>query len=176
MNRQEKVRLVSEMAERFRRSPHLIVTQFQGLTANQAVELRRRIRAAGGSTYVIKNRLARRAAAGTPVEKVEHALTGPRALASHGTDPILLARVLTEFARENPQLELVAGVVDGREVVDAVGIRALASLPGLPELRARLLAVLEAPAARLVRLLSEPARGLARVVHARHEGRGGEEG
>lgn len=176
MNRADKSQLVSDLVESFRRSPHVFVARFEGLTANQAVELRRKIRATGGSYRVVKNRLARRAASGTPVETVQEALIGPRALATHATDPVVLARVLTEFAKENPQLELVAGVVDGREVVDAAGIRSLAALPGLPELRARLLAVVQAPTARLVRLLAEPARRLAWLVDARREAAGARDG
>lgn len=176
MNRAEKSQLVSELAEGFRRSPHVFVARFEGLTANQAVELRRRIRAAGGAYRVVKNRLARRAASGTPVETLQETLSGPRGLATHASDPVALARVLTDFAKENPQLELVAGVVDGRQVVDAAGIRSLAALPGLPELRARLLAVVQAPPARLARLLAEPARRLARVLDARREGGGPRDG
>ncbi len=169
MNRTEKAQSVSEMAEAFRRWPHVIVTNFQGLTANQAVELRRRIRAAGGTYQVVKNRLARRAAEGTAVEKVRDSLRGPRALASHTSDPVALARVLTEFAKENPQIELIAGVVDARDVVDAAGIKVLATLPGLPELRSRLLAVVQTPATLLTRVLATPARQVARAIDARRE-------
>jgi large subunit ribosomal protein L10 len=82
--------------------------------------------------------------------------------------------VLSEFAKENPQVELRAGVVDAAELLDTAGVKTLASLPGLPELRAQLLALIQTPATTLVRLLSTPGSQLARVIDARREAEGGE--
>ncbi len=169
MNRAEKNAAVESMAETLRLSPHVFGTDFRGLTANQSAELRRRIRAAGGSFRVVKNRLARRAGAGTGTDRLADRLRGPCALAAHRTDPIALAKVLSEFTKDNPQLALVAGVVDGREVLDAEGIKTLATLPGLPEVRARLLALIATPATMLVRLLTTPGSQIARAVDARRE-------
>jgi large subunit ribosomal protein L10 len=178
VNRAEKNAAVQEMAEQFQKVPHVIITDFRGLTANQAADLRRRIRAAGGSYQVVKNRLARRAGVGTATEKLASRLVGTCGLASHASDPIALARVLTEFNKDNPQLRLVAGVVDGRDVLDTDGIKTLSKLPGLPGVRAQLLALIQTPATMLVRVLSTPGTGIARVLDGRREklGEGGTEG
>jgi large subunit ribosomal protein L10 len=157
------------MTGTIRDNSHFVLTEFRGLSVNQATELRRRIRAAGGSYRVIKNRLAKRAAQGTALEPVSGSLTGPRALAYHSSDPAALAKVLADFAKENPQLTLIAGVVDSRDVLDPAGIKELASLPGLPELRAQLLALIQTPATTLVRLINTPAGQVARAIDARSE-------
>lgn len=169
MNRAEKTVAVQAMAETFQKAPHVFVTDFRGMTVNQSSDLRRRIRRAGGSYRVVKNRLAKRAAVGTAAEKVAAHLVGPRGVACHPSDPIAVAKVLSEFAKENPQLQLVAAVVDARDVVAAEGIKALATLPSLPELRSQLLGLFQAPAGRLVRLLATPGSQLARALDARRE-------
>ena len=169
MNRTEKAEAVESMAAAFAQTPHVFVTGYRGMTVNQSSELRRRIRAAGGSYTVIKNRLARRASADTAVGRVESKLRGPCAVVSHRTDPVVLAKVLTDFAKDNPQLELITAVVDGRDVVPAEGIKTLATLPGLPELRAQLLALVQTPATMLVRLLQTPGGQIARALDARRE-------
>lgn len=175
MIRADKIQLVKTLNEAFQSTPHVILASFSGLSVNQEGELRRRVRAAGGSYAVIKNRLARRAAAGTAVEKLADQLSGPCALATHATDPVVLAKVLSEFAKDNPQVELRAGVVDAAELLDTAGVKTLASLPGLPELRAQLLALVLTPATMLVRLLSTPGSQLARVINAHCEDQGGAE-
>lgn len=169
MNRSEKVSAIGEMNQAFLKAPHVVLTRFSGLTANQANDLRRRLERAGGRYLVLKNRLAKLAAAGTSVERLMEHFTGPCALAAHETDPVLLAKTLAEFNKENPQLELLAGIVDAREVIDARAVKYLASLPGLSEVRAQLLAMLQTPAATLVRLLATPAGQLARALDARRE-------
>ena len=174
MIRADKVELVKTLNEAFQATPHVILASFKGLSVNQEGELRRRVREAGGSYSVIRNRLAKRAAAGTAVEKLADQLSGPCALAAHATDPVILAKVLSEFAKENPQVEVRAGVVDAIELLDTAGVKTLASLPGLPELRAQLLALILTPATTLVRLLSTPGSQLARVIDARCEAQGGE--
>jgi large subunit ribosomal protein L10 len=169
VERTEKSANVEQMTGVFRKAPHVFVTDYRGLTANQSVDLRRRIRQTGGSYQVVKNRLAKRAAVGTAAEKIASHLVGPRGVACHETDPIALAKVLSDFAKDNPQLRLVAAVVDAREVVGADGIKTLATLPGLPELRGHLLALLQTPATQLVRLLQTPASQMARALDARRE-------
>jgi len=149
--------------------PHVIVADYRGLDANRASELRRKVRAAGGAIRVVKNRLTKRAAEGTAVEQIRERLTGPCALAMHADDPVGLAKTLTEFAKDNPELELLSGVIEARDVLDAKGIEALSALPGLPELRAQLLSVIQAPASKLVRLLATPGSQVARVLDARRE-------
>jgi large subunit ribosomal protein L10 len=169
VRRSEKVKFVEELTESFGTTPHVVLASFRGLTVNQVNDLRRRIGFAGGSFRVIKNRLAKRAAAGTAVEPLSQSFRGPCALASHGSDPVLLAKTIADFAKDNPQIELMAGLVDAREVVDAVGVRQLATMPSLPELRAQLLALVLTPATMLVRLIGTPATQIARVLDARRE-------
>ena len=169
MNRPQKIAFVEKMNEKFVATPHVIVTSFRGLTANQATSLRSRIRQVGGRLQVIQNRLAKRAATGTPAEPLVERFSGPCAIASHASDPVELAKVLADFSKENPQLELLAGLVDARELLDVDGVKQLAKLPGLTELRAQLLALIQTPAAQLVRLLGTPGTQLARVVDARRE-------
>ena len=169
MNRTEKAATITSLAETFRGAPHVILTDFKGMTAGQSTDLRRKIRAAGGTYKVLKNRLARRGAAGTAVEKIAGRLKGTCGLASHATDPVRLAKVVTEFAKENTQLRLVAAVVDAKELYEGEAIKVLASLPGLPELRAQLLALINTPATQLVRLLNTPGGQVARAIDARRE-------
>lgn len=169
MNRAEKAETVEKLAAQFRETPNLILTAFRGLTVNQATDLRRRIKSAGGSYLVIKNRLAKRAAEGTPVEKLIGHLEGPRAIATHESDPVVLAKVLAEFAKDNPALELVGGLVDATAVLSADEIKALSKLPGTNELRAQLLALIQTPATTLARLIQTPGSQLARVLDARRE-------
>jgi len=169
VNRAEKTAVIEELAARFREAPNVIVTAFSGLTVQDATELRRRIREVGGTYRVVKNRLAKRAVAGTPAEKLEALLTGPRAIAFHESDPLVLAKALTEFAEDHPQLEVVGGVIDAKDVVDPQAVKALATLPSLPELRARLLAVIATPATSLVRVIAAPATQIAGVVKARKD-------
>lgn len=169
MNRADKTRMVGALAETFRAMPHLVLADYRGLSANQANELRRRVRGVGGSVLVLKNRLAKRAAEGTALEKIQDRLRGPCAVAAHGSDPVVLAKTLDEFAKENPQLRLMAAVVDAGEVLEAADVKTLASMPGLQDLRARLLALLGTPATQLVRLLGTPASQMARALDARRE-------
>ncbi len=169
MNRTEKNAAVEEMAGLLRQSPNVFLADYRGLSAQKSSDLRRRIRATGGRFRVVKNRLARRAGVGTPAEAISASLVGPCGLATHSSDPIALAKVLAEFSKDNPQLRLVAGVVDGHEVLDGDGIKVLATLPGLPETRARLLALVQTPATMLVRLLQTPGSQIARAIDARRE-------
>jgi len=167
--RSEKVTAVEEMAEAFAKAPHLVLATFKGLKVNQVNELRSKVRGVGGNYTVIKNRLAKLAAPGTALEKLADQLSGPCALATHESDPVALAKVLSEFGKDNPELVLLAGVVDGKDVIDEAGVKQLASLPSLPELRAQILALVNTPATQLVRLIGTPASQLARAIDARRE-------
>ncbi len=169
MNRTEKTNVVESLAAKFRAHPHVILADYKGLTAGQATELRRKIRFAGGTYTVLKNRLARRGSEGTAVAKIADRLKGPCGLAGHPTDPVALAKAVSEFAKDNPQLRLVACVVDAKDVYGAEGVKHLATLPGVQELRAQLLSLINAPASRLVRLLNTPGGQVARAVDARRK-------
>ncbi len=169
MIRSEKVTVVENLGQAFAKTPHIFLATFSGLKVNQANELRTKVRAAGGSYNVIKNRLARLAAPGTPLELLVDRLAGPCAVATHESDPVVLAKVMSEFGKKNPELKLLAGVVDGKELLDEAGVKQLATLPGLPELRAQLLALIQTPATSLVRLLATPSSQIARSIDARRE-------
>jgi large subunit ribosomal protein L10 len=169
LNRADKTNVVESLQERFKATPHVILADYKGMTAGQATELRRKIRVVGGSYVVLKNRLARRGSEGTAVGKIADRLKGPCGLASHATDPVALAKVVTEFAKDNPQLRLVACVVDAATVYGVDGIKQLATLPGKQELRAQFLALINTPATRLVRLINTPAGQVARAIGARRE-------
>jgi large subunit ribosomal protein L10 len=169
LNRAEKSEAVASLTESFRGVPNVILTDFRGMTAGQSTELRRRIRATGGTYKVLKNRLARRGSEGTAVGKIADRLKGPCGLAAHPTDAVGLAKAITEFAKDHPQLRLVAAVVDAKEIYETEQIKKLATLPGLPELRAQLLALINTPATQLVRLIQTPAGQVARAIDARRE-------
>ena len=169
MNRADKNETVEQLHHKFATMPHMLLATFRGLTVNQANDLRRKIGDTGGEYRVIKNRLAKRAAAGTALEGLSEHFSGPCAIAAHEHDPIALAKTLADFAKDNPQLEILAGVVDSKDLVDAAGVQALSALPGLPQLRAQLLALVNTPATTLLRLVNTPATQLARVVDAHRE-------
>ena len=130
MNRTEKTTVVESLTERFKATPHVILADYKGLTAGQATELRRKIRVVGGTYMVLKNRLARRGAEGTAVAKIADRLKGTCGLAAHASDPVALAKVVSEFSKDNPQLRLVACVVDAKEVYGAEGIKTAGDAPG----------------------------------------------
>ncbi len=169
MIRSDKVKLVDEMTQALSKTPHVILTSFSGLSVNQSTEMRAKVREAGGTYTVIKNRLAKRAAVGTALEPLVPMLTGPCGIATHESDPVVLAKTIADFSKANEQLQVLAGVIDTKELVDPAGVKQLASLPGLPELRAQLLALIQTPATTLVRLLGTPGTQLARVLDARSE-------
>jgi large subunit ribosomal protein L10 len=169
MNRTEKQQLVDELHKEFETSPHVVLVDFRGLSVPDVTEFRRRVRAAGSRYRVVKNRLALRAAKGTPLEKLESQFEGTTGVAYGGDDPVTLAKTLVDFAREHPALAFKAGVVSGEQVLDGEGVKALSAMPSLPELRASFLGLLQAPATKLARLLGTPATQLARVLKAHAE-------
>jgi large subunit ribosomal protein L10 len=169
MQKAEKAELINELHREFGRSPHAILVDFRGLSVPAVTEFRRKIRQAGSRYRVVKNSLALRAAKDTPLEALSLKFENTTGVAYTGSDPVVLAKVLVDFAKEHPQLVVKAGVVSGSQMLDAEGVKALSTMPSLPEVRARLLGLLQAPAARLVRLLSVPGGQVARVLKAHSE-------
>jgi len=166
MNRTEKQELIDDLHSEFGKSPHAILVDFRGLSVPAVTEFRRKVRQAGSRYRVVKNSLALRALQGTPIEGLGPKFQETTGVAYTATDPVALAKVLVDFAKDHPALVVKAGLVSGSEMLDAAGVKALSTMPSLPELRARLLGVLNAPASKLVRLLSTPAEQLARVLKA----------
>jgi large subunit ribosomal protein L10 len=169
MNRTEKQQLIDELHKEFAASPHAVLVDFRGLSVPAVTEFRRKVKASGSRYRVVKNSLALRAAKGTPLEGLGESLVGTTGIAYTGTDPVALAKVLVDFAKDHPALALKVGVVAGSQVLDASGVKNLSTMPGLPELRARLLGLLQAPASQLVRLLNTPATQLAQVMKAHQD-------
>jgi large subunit ribosomal protein L10 len=169
MNRTEKQQLIEELNSELANSPHAVLVDFRGLSVPAATEFRKKVRAAGSRYRVVKNSLAVRASKGTALEQLQAKLEGTTGIAYAGDDPIALAKVLVDFAKEHPALSVKAGVVSGSQVLDAEGVKALSTMPGLPELRSKLLGLMQAPASQLVRLLSTPATQLAQVMKQRQD-------
>jgi large subunit ribosomal protein L10 len=169
MNRAQKQVLIDELRTEFGSSPHAVLLDFRGLSVNAATEFRRKVRQAGSRYRVVKNSLAVRAVKGTPLESLGPQFEGTTGVAYTATDPVALAKVLVDFQKEHPALSLKGGIVSGTDMLDAEGVKALSTMPSLPELRARLLGLLQTPASQLVRLLNTPANQLARVLKAHQE-------
>ena len=164
MDRAEKAELVAGLRSTLAETSVVIVTRNKGLTVAQSTRLRNAMRDAGASYKVTKNRLALIALDGTDYSGIGELLTGPTAL-STSPDPVAPAKVAVEFARTNDKLEIVGGAI-GRQTLDAAGVRALAELPSLDEMRARLIGLVNAPATKLAQLANAPAAKLARVLQA----------
>jgi large subunit ribosomal protein L10 len=169
MNRTEKAQMIEELHKELESSPHAVLVDFRGLSVPAVTEFRRKMKAAGSHYRVIKNSLALRAAKGTALEKLADKLQGTTGIAYTKDDPVALAKVLVDFAKDHPQLAVKMGVVSGSQLLDASGVKTLSTMPGLPEMRSRLLGLLQAPATQLVRLLGTPATQLARVLQAHQE-------
>ena len=164
MDRTQKAELVSELNAVFGAVGVVVVTRNLGLTVAQSTDLRQKMRDAGASYKVAKNRLAKIALKDTDYEGIGDLLTGPTALATSG-DPVAAAKVAVEFAKTNEKLEIVGGAM-GTVVLDAEGVKALASMPSLDELRAKLVGLIQAPATKLAQISQAPAAQLARVFNA----------
>jgi large subunit ribosomal protein L10 len=164
MNRSEKTDAVAALNATFNEAASVIVTRNLGLTVSQSTDLRLKMRDAGASYKVAKNSLAKIALNGTQYESIGELLTGPIALAS-STDAVAAAKIAVEFAKANPKLEIVGGAM-GSTVLDVAGVQALASLPSLDELRAKLVGLVQAPATKIAQVVVAPAGKLARVFGA----------
>jgi large subunit ribosomal protein L10 len=169
MNRTEKQELIDDLHKEFGQSPHAILVDYRGLTVPAVTEFRRKVRQAGSRYRVVKNSLALRAVKDTPLEKLTAKFENTTGVAYTGADPVALAKVLMDFAKDHPQLVVKGAVVSGSQMLDAEGVKALSTMPSLPELRAKLLGLLQTPATQLVRLLNTPAGQLARVLKAHQE-------
>lgn len=169
MNRTEKQVLIDDLHAEFGRSPHAILVDFRGLSVPAVTEFRRKVQKAGSRYRVVKNSLALRAVKDTPLERLAEKFENATGVAYTGEDPVALAKVLMAFAKDHPQLVVKGGVVSGSQMLDAEGVKALSSMPSLPELRAKLLGLMKVPASQLVRLLNTPAGQLARVLKAHQD-------
>lgn len=161
----EKKKIVQDLREKFLKTKVLIVSDYKGLQVESLNSLRRKLRDAGIEFQVVKNTLLRRASQETDVALIQDAFKGPSAIALSYDDPVVPAKVLTQFAKENQKLELRIGVMGGK-VIDLNGIKTLANLPSREVLLSQLLAVMNAVPTSFVRVLSAVPSGLLNVLQA----------
>ena len=164
MDRSQKADLVTELKQVFAETSVVVITRNLGLSVAQSTDLRLKMRDAGAQFKVAKNRLALIALEGTRYGPISEMLTGPTALAT-STDPVAAAKVAVEFAKTNDRLEIVGGAM-GETLLDVAGVKALAALPSLDEMRGTLIGLIQAPATKIARTLVEPGAQLARVFGA----------
>jgi large subunit ribosomal protein L10 len=167
MDRSQKADAVAELNRTFNEVGVVVVTRNLGMTVKQSTDLRNKMRAAGATYKVSKNKLAKIATQGTDYAVLADLLTGPTAL-STSVDPVAAAKVVAEFAKTNDKLEIVGGAM-GNVLLDAAGVQALASLPSLDELRGKLVGLIAAPATKLATITQAPAAQIARVLAAYSE-------
>ena len=164
MDRSQKADLVAELKNVFTETSVVVITRNLGLSVAQSTDLRLKMRDAGAQFKVAKNRLAKIAVEGTQYGSISDLLTGPTALAT-SIDPVAAAKVAVDFAKTNDRLEIVGGAM-GETLLDLNGIKALAALPSLDQLRGTIVGLIQAPATKIARTVSEPGAQLARVFGA----------
>ena len=164
MDRSQKSDSVASLNAAFNEAGVVVVTRNLGMTVAQSTVLRTKVREAGATYKVAKNRLAKLAIKDTNYAGLEVYLNGPTALAS-SADPVAAAKAIVEFAKTNDKLEIVGGSM-GTQVLTPEGIKALAALPSLDALRSTLIGIVLAPATKIAQLTTAPAAKLARVFSA----------
>ncbi|KQN94517.1 50S ribosomal protein L10 [Sphingomonas sp. Leaf231] len=167
MDRSQKTAAVAELNRNFSEVAVVVVTRNLGMTVAQSTDLRNRMRDAGATYKVSKNKLARIALDGTDYGSIGDMLTGPVGLAT-STDPVAAAKVAAEFAKTTDKFEIVGGAM-GTTPLDVAGVQALATLPSLDELRAKIVGLIVAPATKLATITQAPAAQIARVLSAYSE-------
>lgn len=165
MDRAAKAELIKTIHAAIKDAGVVVVAHNNGMVAAQSADFRRRVKAAGGAVKVAKNRLTKLAIKNTSAEGISDLLKGPIILA-YSEDPIAAARTAVKYAKENDKLVILGGTM-GKTVLDAKAVRALAELPSLDELRAKLIGLLSAPATKIARTIAEPGAQLARVIQAK---------
>ncbi|WP_321339712.1 50S ribosomal protein L10 [Breoghania sp.] len=164
MDRAEKREAVSALNTVFSDAGVVVVAHYAGLSVADMTSLRAKVREAGGSVKVAKNRLAKLALQGTEVEHINGLFQGPTVIA-YSADPVAAPKAVMDFAKTNEKLVVLGGAL-GSTNLDAEGVKALASMPSLDELRAKLVGMISTPATRIAQVLSAPAGQVARVIGA----------
>jgi large subunit ribosomal protein L10 len=164
MDRTEKKELVATLSEVFKTTNVVVVAHYSGLTVAQMQNLRKQAKLAGAQVKVAKNRLAKIALDGTDVASIAPLMKGPTLIAYSG-DPIAAPKVAVDFAKANEKFVILGGAM-GKTALNSDAVKALASLPSLDELRAKLVGLIQAPATKLAQLANAPAAKVARVIQA----------
>jgi large subunit ribosomal protein L10 len=167
----EKAETVAAVQQRLKSAKMAIVTEYRGLSVGQITRLRREIRQASGEYQVIKNTLVRRALQDTVFGDLEKLLEGPNGWVFAYEDPVVLSKALIKFADDNDKLKIKGGVFEGR-FMDTAGVKILSQMPSKPELQAKLLAMINAPATQLVRLMQEPGVRVVRLIESLRKTKG----
>lgn len=168
MLKSEKEEMIKDLSDKFARAKSAVLAEFTKVDVETVTKLRAKLRDGKVEYKVLKNTLAKRAAKGTSVEVIADEFVGPVAVAISYDDVIAPAKILSDFIKDKENIKVRSAVVEGKRI-DANGVKALAKLPGLPELRAQLLGVLTQPASKLVRTIAAPGSQLARVMQAHVE-------
>jgi large subunit ribosomal protein L10 len=164
MNRTEKADVVEGLKSVFNENTVVVFAHYTGMSVAELTDLRIKASAAGAGVKVVKNRLARLALDGHDGSKAGVLLKGPTAVA-FSQDPTVAPKLMSDFAKTNDKLVLTGGFM-GATVLDATGVKSLATLPSLDELRAKLIGVIQAPAQKIAAVVQAPAAQLARVLQA----------
>ena len=164
MERAEKKELVAMLTQVFKTTGVIVVAHNKGLTVNQVNDLRNRMSQAGASVKVAKNRLAKLALDGTDASGIKDLFVGPTMVA-YAADPVAAPKVAAAFAKGNEKFVVLGGAL-GKTILDAAAVKALAELPSLDQLRAKLVGMIQTPATRIAGILAAPGGQLARVINA----------
>ena len=164
MERAEKREFVVEMKDVLAGAGSIVVAQYTGLTVAEMTALRAVMRDAGGTVKVAKNRLVKLALEGSDAEHMGDLLKGPTLLA-YAADPVAAPKAVSDYAKTNDKLVVLGGAM-GATSLDADGVKALASLPSLDELRGKLIGMITTPAQRIASVTAAPASQIARVIGA----------
>jgi len=164
LDRAAKSELVGSLGEVFKTTKVVVVAHYSGLTVAQMQTLRRQMKQAGASVKVTKNRLAKIALEGSDVASIAPLLKGPALIAFSG-DPVAAPKAAVEFARTHERFVILGGAM-GTTALDPNGVKALAALPSLDELRAKIVGLITAPATKIAQVVNAPAAQLARLVQA----------
>jgi len=165
MDRAQKAESIETLKGVFADSGAVVVTHYLGLTVAEMTDLRGRLRKEGATLKVVKNRLAQKALDGAGGEGGYDLFKGPVAIA-YGSDPVSAAKVVVQYAKDNEKFSVIGGLLDQTTVLDEKAVRALATLPSLDQIRAKLVGLLQAPATKVAGVLQAPAAQLARVLAA----------
>jgi large subunit ribosomal protein L10 len=165
VDRAQKRELVTKLNDAWKDTGMIVVAHYKGMTVAEMTDYRKRVKDAGGTVKVSKNRLAKLALKGTDAESISGLLEGQTCVA-YSQDPISAAKVSVTYAKQNEKLVILGGAM-GKTVMDANAVKALAGLPSLDELRATLIGLIQAPASKIARIVKEPGALLARALAAK---------